>query len=466
MRLYQLQEETMHLIMNMRLVTIFPNIAPYTLANMSVYCIVGEMASQAGERSLNCHLRKCTGGGGAPKRDCDLCGEQYRLPESWKIHRLYCSEAGGTLVVRRASLRICPHCGTAWPSQRSLSQHVRNQHMAEDPLVRSQQLPAESSGSQRTVWTDELRARFLEVADQVGWSKHSVIAETLGLSSQQIRNFKLKFPKERWKEGGSEAEDSPTPRLGTPPEAESGDEEGSASGQSPRGDETQQPVSGDALLSADGALAGNHQRRGSDSSGGQNSPRSLEAPDERQAGPNTTTEEVAGSDTLPRDDSLGGHEESGSGGPLGESTTDGSSSSGAESSSPGDGQTGDAAPSPVEELSSEGGQTGDSTSTSADARPARPKKRAGSRKKRQNRKRRKRKSGAGESQGGGRSGEAVAAPAQSQTHSGSRSTSRDRGSQPRSSGQGTGRPLWACAPPKCASKSRQASQSRFSDQLC
>ena len=68
--------------------------------------------------------------------------------------------------------------------------------MAEDQVVHSQQLPAEPSGSQWSVWTDELKAHFLEVADQVDWSKNSVIAETRELSSQQIRNFKFKFPKE------------------------------------------------------------------------------------------------------------------------------------------------------------------------------------------------------------------------------------------------------------------------------
>ena len=39
----------MRLITNMRLITRFPYIFPYTLAQTSVYCIVGEMASQAEE---------------------------------------------------------------------------------------------------------------------------------------------------------------------------------------------------------------------------------------------------------------------------------------------------------------------------------------------------------------------------------------------------------------------------------
>ena len=228
--------------------------------------------------------------------------------------------------------------------------------MAEDQLVHSQQLPTEPSGSQRSE-----------------------------LSSQQIRNFKFKFPKEQWKDGGSGAEGSPTPRPDTPPEEESSDEEGSASGQSPQG-ETQQPILRDALLSANGAPEGNHQRRGNDSSSGRNSPRSHVALGEHQAGLNVTTEVMTGNGTL---HSEGGHEESGGGGPLGESTRDGSSSTGAESSNLGDGQTDDAAPSLVEEQSSDGGQMGDPTSTSADARPACPKKQAGSRKKRRNRKKRK-----------------------------------------------------------------------------
>ena len=58
------------------------------------------------------------------------------------------------------------------------------------------------------------------------------------------------------------------------------------------------------------------------------------APGERQAGPNTTTEEMTGDGTLPHDGSEGGYKESGGGGPFGESTTDGSSSTGAESSNP------------------------------------------------------------------------------------------------------------------------------------
>ena len=81
---------------------------------------------------------------------------------------------------------------------------------------------------------------------------------------------------------------------------------------------------------------------------------------------------------------------------------------------------------------------GDSTSTSADARPACPKKQAGSRRKRRKRKKRKQKTGAGGLQGGGHSGESVVATAQSQTQSGSRSVPSDQGSQPRFSGEGTG----------------------------
>ena len=42
------------------------------------------------------------------------------------------------------------------------------------------------------------------MADRVGWSNHSVIAAELNMSVRQIRNFKLKFPKDRWREEGTE----------------------------------------------------------------------------------------------------------------------------------------------------------------------------------------------------------------------------------------------------------------------
>ena len=42
------------------------------------------------------------------------------------------------------------------------------------------------------------------MADRVGWSNHSVITAELDMSIRQIRNYKLKFPKDRWREEGAE----------------------------------------------------------------------------------------------------------------------------------------------------------------------------------------------------------------------------------------------------------------------
>ena len=41
----------------------------------------------------------------------------------------------------------------------------------------------------RRNWTDERRQAFLEVADRVGWSNHSVITAELDMSIRQIRNY-------------------------------------------------------------------------------------------------------------------------------------------------------------------------------------------------------------------------------------------------------------------------------------
>ena len=76
--------------------------------------------------------------------------------------------------------------------------------MAESQQDRLEDLSGEPSGNPRRIWTDERRQAFLEVADRVGWSNHSVIAAELDLSIRQIRNYKLKFPKDRWREEGAE----------------------------------------------------------------------------------------------------------------------------------------------------------------------------------------------------------------------------------------------------------------------
>ena len=76
--------------------------------------------------------------------------------------------------------------------------------MVESQQDRLEDLSGEPSGNQRRIWTDERRQAFLEVADRVGWSNHFVIATELDLSIRQIRNYKLKFPKDRWREERAE----------------------------------------------------------------------------------------------------------------------------------------------------------------------------------------------------------------------------------------------------------------------
>ena len=52
---------------------------------------------------------------------------------------------------------------------------------------------------ERQLWTEERREAFLNVADRVGWSSHSLIASHLGMTVRQIRNYKSKFPHSRWR---------------------------------------------------------------------------------------------------------------------------------------------------------------------------------------------------------------------------------------------------------------------------
>ena len=58
--------------------------------------------------------------------------------------------------------------------------------------------------SSRELWSEDRRLAFLNVADRVGWSDHSAIARHLDLTVHQIRNFKQKFSRSRWREKGSE----------------------------------------------------------------------------------------------------------------------------------------------------------------------------------------------------------------------------------------------------------------------
>ena len=62
----------------------------------------------------------------------------------------------------------------------------------------------------RQLWTEERRETFLEVADRVGWSNHTLIASHLGMTICQVRNFKTKFPHSRWR-GPTTQTDTPEP---------------------------------------------------------------------------------------------------------------------------------------------------------------------------------------------------------------------------------------------------------------
>ena len=74
------------------------------------------------QRSCNSHLRKCRGMVGDATNSCPVCRDQF--------HKSFCSEATREHCQEdTASAITCRYCDKTWPSQRSLSQHVRNQHM-------------------------------------------------------------------------------------------------------------------------------------------------------------------------------------------------------------------------------------------------------------------------------------------------------------------------------------------------
>ena len=104
--------------------------------------------------------------------------------------------------------KACQYCGKVWPSRGSLSQHIRNKHMAESQQDRIKDHFEPPSRANRVNWTEERRQAFLDIADRVGWANHSVIAQELGLTEKQVRNFKIKFPKDRWKTGSHSRADS------------------------------------------------------------------------------------------------------------------------------------------------------------------------------------------------------------------------------------------------------------------
>ena len=150
---------------------------------------------------------------------CPDCGELFASKCCIGSHRQRCDGktnrpnlCGVTEMTEDDDLTkfVCKYCSSSWPSQRSLSGHIRNSHMAESQRDRTELLESFPVGNTRQLWTEELRKRFLDVADQVGWKDHTAIARTLNLSVRQIQNFRSKFSKDRWKCSGN------AQRMGSP----------------------------------------------------------------------------------------------------------------------------------------------------------------------------------------------------------------------------------------------------------
>ena len=105
----------------------------------------------------------------------------------------------------------CKYCGKAWPSNVSLAQHVRNKHMAESQVDRVKELAEPPSRAGAANWTEEKRQVFLRTADEYGWDDHVMLSRRTGYSIRQVTNFKLKFPKSRWRlRGKGRVPNSPT----------------------------------------------------------------------------------------------------------------------------------------------------------------------------------------------------------------------------------------------------------------
>ena len=81
----------------------------------------------------------------------------------------------------------CQYCGKPWPNRMSLAQHVRNRHMVESQQARNRE--TRGTTPTRQLWTEERRKTFLEVADRVGWSNHTLIASHLGMTIRQVRKL-------------------------------------------------------------------------------------------------------------------------------------------------------------------------------------------------------------------------------------------------------------------------------------
>ena len=174
-------------------------------------------------RAYNSHLRKCSMAvpSGAWLHRCGACGAQYHRQESLELHEGCCVRQGTTPQTSpSASAYDGQYCGKPWPNRMSLAQHIRNRHMADSQRDRNREVVV--AAPTRQLWTEERREAFLDIADRVGWSSHSLIASRLGMTIRQIRNYKIKFPRSRWQDppvaSGDDEEavaSSPGSRSGT-----------------------------------------------------------------------------------------------------------------------------------------------------------------------------------------------------------------------------------------------------------
>ena len=122
-------------------------------------------------RVYNKHVGSCRAPhNGDGTHVCTVCGDRYSMQTSLHLHSECCIESvSGPSQPETASVKTCRYCGTGWSSQMSLSQHIRNRHMAESQRDRTVELMGVRPS--RQVWTEDRRQAFLDIADRVGWSK-------------------------------------------------------------------------------------------------------------------------------------------------------------------------------------------------------------------------------------------------------------------------------------------------------
>ena len=116
------------------------------------------------QRSYKNHVGNCPGEVARGRTHaCPSCGEEFRLPDSLTVHKTYCARVaaetggsqpmsgdGGEQPMEAKQTLICQYCDKEWSNKKSLSQHIRNQHMAESQQDRLDQLSKEPQGLPKT----------------------------------------------------------------------------------------------------------------------------------------------------------------------------------------------------------------------------------------------------------------------------------------------------------------------------